>query len=401
MAVAYEWHNYGKSTIGNRTDIERVPIDNLQAFYQKFYQPDNAVLVVAGKFDEKKALELYREVLRRHRPGRTASSTTTYTEEPAQDGERFVTLRRVGDVGLVGVLYHVPAGSHAEFPAVEILADILDSEPSGRLYKALVETKKASSVIGQRSSATTIRARSRSWPKSTPRTGRRWRRSATRCSRCSSEVGGDRVSRRRRSIEPGSSILKERELAAARSQPDRHRAQRVGRAGRLAALFPQPRPHREGHARAGQGGRREVSDGQQPHGRLLRPDRPSPSGPRSPPTPDVAKLVEDYTGREIEARAASRSTSRRLAIEARRPAARADRRHQARLPAQEDPGRVRPASADPALRQRREPQGLRPRQPAFLPELMTRGTEDLTRQQIQDALDKNFARLGGGMGGRC
>src|SRR6516164_6428447 len=55
-AAAYDWHNYGKSTIGNRTDIERVPVDNLRAFYKKYYQPDNAVLVVAGKFDEKKAL---------------------------------------------------------------------------------------------------------------------------------------------------------------------------------------------------------------------------------------------------------------------------------------------------------------------------------------------------------
>ena len=44
MAAAYEWHNYGKSTIGNRTDIERVPIDKLQGFYKKYYQPDNAVL---------------------------------------------------------------------------------------------------------------------------------------------------------------------------------------------------------------------------------------------------------------------------------------------------------------------------------------------------------------------
>ena len=63
-SVAYEWHNYGKSTIGNRTDIERVPIDNLRAFYRKFYQPDNAMLVIAGQFDEAKALELCREVLR-------------------------------------------------------------------------------------------------------------------------------------------------------------------------------------------------------------------------------------------------------------------------------------------------------------------------------------------------
>src|SRR4029077_1586763 len=57
MAAAFEWHNYGKSTIGNRADIERVPVERLQAFYKKYYQVDNIVLTVAGKFDEAKALE--------------------------------------------------------------------------------------------------------------------------------------------------------------------------------------------------------------------------------------------------------------------------------------------------------------------------------------------------------
>jgi len=55
-SAAYDWHNYGKSTIGNRSDIERVPIENLQAFYKKYYQPDNVVVIVAGKFSETKAL---------------------------------------------------------------------------------------------------------------------------------------------------------------------------------------------------------------------------------------------------------------------------------------------------------------------------------------------------------
>jgi zinc protease len=145
MATAYEWHNYGKSTIGNRTDIERVPIDRLQAFYKKYYQPDNAMLVVAGKFDEKKALELiqkYFGVL--PRPERKLDST--YTEEPAQDGDRQVTLRRVGDVAVVGALYHIPASGHPDVAAMEVLSNVLDAAPSGRLYKALVESKKATSV---------------------------------------------------------------------------------------------------------------------------------------------------------------------------------------------------------------------------------------------------------------
>src|SRR5215813_14563500 len=51
LSTAFLWHNYGKSTIGSRVDLERVPIDRLAAFYRKYYQPDNAVLVVAGQID--------------------------------------------------------------------------------------------------------------------------------------------------------------------------------------------------------------------------------------------------------------------------------------------------------------------------------------------------------------
>src|SRR3989441_3471931 len=86
-AAAFEWHNYGKSTIGNRSDIERVPIENLQAFYKKFYQPDNAVLIIAGRFDPEKAVALVSQTFGAiPRPARKLDNT--YTEEPPQDGER-------------------------------------------------------------------------------------------------------------------------------------------------------------------------------------------------------------------------------------------------------------------------------------------------------------------------
>lgn len=145
IAAAFEWHNYGKTTIGNRSDIERVPVENLRAFYQKYYQPDNVVLIVAGQFDEAKALQLIQKYFDAiPRPERKLD--TTYTEEPPQDGEREVTLRRVGDVGAVGMAYHIPAGSHDDSAPLQVLANILDTQPSGRLYKALVESKKATSV---------------------------------------------------------------------------------------------------------------------------------------------------------------------------------------------------------------------------------------------------------------
>jgi zinc protease len=147
MATSYIWHNYGKTTIGARSDIENVPIERLQAFYHNYYQPDNAVLLVAGKFDEAKTLGLVDKYFSPvPRPARTIQKI--YTQEPTQDGERQVTLRRVGDTQLVEALYHVPSGAHPDFAAIDIIAQVLGDTPSGRLHKALVETKKASSAFG-------------------------------------------------------------------------------------------------------------------------------------------------------------------------------------------------------------------------------------------------------------
>lgn len=144
MSTAYLWHNYGKSTIGSRADLENVPIDKLQAFYHRYYQPDNAVLTVVGKIDEEKTLKLINEKFGTvPKPSRDLSPT--YTLDPVQDGERFVSLKRVGDIQLAMVAYHIPAGSHPDFAAVNVLSNILSTQPSGRLYKTLVDTKKASS----------------------------------------------------------------------------------------------------------------------------------------------------------------------------------------------------------------------------------------------------------------
>ena len=145
FSTAFLWHGYGRSPIGSRSDIEKVPIEKLQAFYRNYYQPDNAMLVVAGKFDPDKTLGWIEDTFGAI-PKPTRKLYPTYTEEPTQDGERQVTLRRVGEEQLVMMAYHIPAGSHPDAAALEVLAGIMGEQPSGRLYKALVETKKAVSA---------------------------------------------------------------------------------------------------------------------------------------------------------------------------------------------------------------------------------------------------------------
>jgi zinc protease len=142
LETAFIWHNYSHPTIGARADVENVPIERLQAFYHTYYQPDNAVLVVAGKFDEAKTLALIQEKFGPiARPSR--SLPNFYTEEPVQDGEREVTLHRVGQKQVVMVAYHTPSASHLDATALDLLTDVMNQEPSGRLYKRLVETKLA------------------------------------------------------------------------------------------------------------------------------------------------------------------------------------------------------------------------------------------------------------------
>ena len=145
MAAAYNFHNYGKTVIGNRTDVERVPIANLAAFYEKYYQPDNAELIVAGQFDESKALALVAETFGAiPKPARVL--TQPYTAEPTQEGERSIMLHRVGSIQGIMALYHIPAALHPDMAALEVMAQVLGAPQTGRLYKALVDNKKAVST---------------------------------------------------------------------------------------------------------------------------------------------------------------------------------------------------------------------------------------------------------------
>jgi zinc protease len=147
QSIAYDWHSYGRSTIGNRSDIENVKIENLQAFYREFYQPDNAVLLVAGKFDEAKALALVAQHFSKI-PKPKRQLPPEWTVEPTQDGPREFLVRRKGDIQIVGVAYHVPSDLHQDSDAIGFSSFILSQVPTGRLHKAIVEKGLASQVFG-------------------------------------------------------------------------------------------------------------------------------------------------------------------------------------------------------------------------------------------------------------
>ena len=146
QSVAYDWHSYGRPTIGNRSDIENVRIANLQAFYRTWYQPDNAVLLVAGKFEPNATLaQINRLFGAIPKPKRALPQF--WTVEPTQDGERSFAVRRQGDVQIVALGYKIPSDLQQESEALGFASEILGDAPNGRLHKLLVETGKASQVF--------------------------------------------------------------------------------------------------------------------------------------------------------------------------------------------------------------------------------------------------------------
>ena len=146
LATMFDWHNYSHSTIGARADVENVDIPRLQAFYRTYYQPDNATLTVSGKFEPRAVLKWVSESF-----GKLAKPTRVlpvlYTLDPTQDGERSVTLRRIGGAPLLYAGYHVPASATPDFAAVELLELILGDVPAGRLHKRLTQAQLVSGAF--------------------------------------------------------------------------------------------------------------------------------------------------------------------------------------------------------------------------------------------------------------
>ncbi len=146
MATAYEWHNYGKSIIGARADVEGVDIRHLQDFYHTYYRPDNATLIVSGKFDPVKVRQWIASYFGKiKKPAKPLPPQ--YTLDPAQDGERSVTVRRVGGSAILVALYHIPAGGSSDYAAASVLATVLGDTPSGRLHTRIVEKHLAAEAF--------------------------------------------------------------------------------------------------------------------------------------------------------------------------------------------------------------------------------------------------------------
>ncbi len=385
MAAAFEWHNYGKSTIGNRADIERVPVENLRAFYKKYYQPDNAMLVIAGRFEEKKALEFagkYFGVI----PKPTRVLEQTYTEEPAQDGERMVTLRRVGDVAVVGAVYHIPSGAHPDFPPIDVLEAILTQQPAGRLYKALVEQKKAADLSGAAFAwhdPGALRLMAEVANGNPPET-------VLDAMLDTIDLVMDRGVTKEEVERAKQRLLKQRELAASDSAEIAVELSEWAAQGdwRLYFLY-RDRLEQVSVEDVNRVARAYLAQTNRTVGLYVPTEQPQRTA--VPATPALAEMIGDYKGRAGSAVGEAFDVDP-LKIEARTTRSKIEGIDVALLPK-----KTRGSTVIVRLTLRygtKDSLAGLVKACEYLPTMMARGTKQLTRQQLQDLLDQNFASMG-------
>ncbi|HVF49759.1 MAG TPA: pitrilysin family protein [Pyrinomonadaceae bacterium] len=164
-ATAFREHPYHHPTIGWRADVENVPTARLKTFYNTFYHPNNATAIVVGDFERDATIALVNKYFGAY-PATKDPIPEVYTDEPVQQGERRLTVRRAGELPLIQIAFHTPGvlgqtgvlsneelAKRAANPPVEndiyplvVLSAAMSNGVTSRLYQSLVEKELAVSV---------------------------------------------------------------------------------------------------------------------------------------------------------------------------------------------------------------------------------------------------------------
>ena len=146
-AVAFKAHPYRWPIIGWMEDIQRIEAGQLRAFYDAYYRPNNALLVIVGDIDAPALLERVRALFGAIPRG--PEPPPVRAVEPRPNGERRVTVRKPGArLPVVGVAYHVPNHRSPDAPALALLATLLSEGRASRLHRALVYERQVALDTG-------------------------------------------------------------------------------------------------------------------------------------------------------------------------------------------------------------------------------------------------------------
>ncbi len=145
-AAAYDVHPYHNPIIGWIDDLHNIDSKIMREFYETFYHPNNALVVLVGNFEKTTALSLIDRYFSPHKASTLAKPPVA--KEPEQIAYKEVDIHEEGFVKLLAMAFHVPEFAHADTAALQLFGDIGFGGTSSRLYKKLVDTGLALSVSG-------------------------------------------------------------------------------------------------------------------------------------------------------------------------------------------------------------------------------------------------------------
>jgi zinc protease len=144
-ATAYKIHPYRNPIVGWLQDVELASVESQQAYYQHYYHPNNATLVVVGDFDTgdvlKKIDRAFGSIPAGPMPG------PMVLREPPQRGERRIVVRWRSKVPRLAIAYHTPEIAHPDTYALQVLAVVLAEGKASRLYQRMVEQEQTVTFI--------------------------------------------------------------------------------------------------------------------------------------------------------------------------------------------------------------------------------------------------------------
>jgi zinc protease len=141
FATAFDTFAYKHSTIGSMEDLNAATVDDVSAFFKRYYAPNNAVLTMVGDFKSEDVLakikKYFGSIPKQSAPPKPDIS------EPAQKAERRATVEdNFAQIPRLDIVYKVAPGNTADFYALDVLADILAGGQSSRVYQSLVKDKQ-------------------------------------------------------------------------------------------------------------------------------------------------------------------------------------------------------------------------------------------------------------------
>ncbi|NWF66144.1 MAG: insulinase family protein [Campylobacterales bacterium] len=142
---AFIYHPYHWTPIGFIDDILNWKIEDIKEFHKRYYQPKNAIIVVAGDVEPELVFEHAKKYF--ESIPNDGDIPLVYQKEPEQNGEKRAIIKKESEVEVVAIAYKIPNFQHIDQTALSAISEILSGGKSSRLQKVLVDEKRVANQV--------------------------------------------------------------------------------------------------------------------------------------------------------------------------------------------------------------------------------------------------------------